>query len=143
MPREPAPAPSARDGLDLTCDDGIVTANGLLQPQLLDLALGQVVEAVEQVVGQLRAGSAVEPEGRASELVNGRRVTPRSEWMEHSDCTAATPGRRKMTMGVLALTCLTCTDVQGRLVTVHPLAFQSKCWVQESGMKVVHLGGHH
>jgi hypothetical protein len=89
----------AWDGLDLTGDDGVVTANGFLRPQLLDLALGQVVEAVKQVVGELCAGVVVETERLAPEFVNGQRVTPRSEWMKHSDCTAATPNRRKTTMG--------------------------------------------
>jgi hypothetical protein len=57
-----------------TSGNGIVTANGLLQPQLLDPALGQVFEAVEQVVGQLRGGM-VESEGLTSEFVNGHRIT--------------------------------------------------------------------
>jgi hypothetical protein len=44
-----------RDGLDPTGGDGILAARGLLQPELLDLALGQIIEALEQVAGELRA----------------------------------------------------------------------------------------
>jgi hypothetical protein len=65
----------ARDGLDLIGGEGIATANRLLQPQPLDLAFGQVLEAVEQVVGELYASGMVESEGLASEFVNGHRDT--------------------------------------------------------------------
>jgi len=117
---EPEPHLVGWDRLDPTGDDGLLAACGLVQPEPLDLALGEVVEAFEQLVGEPRALGMVEPESLA--LSSSTVIASYSLQVNRAlRLYRRDPRATQMTMGVLVLNVsrMTCAGCGSSSIGAH------------------------